>query len=72
MTYFPVADLGESIVGADLFHDSVRNEKRWDQVASITKAKTIIAKHCAICLEVIDDTNEDIIDKLLAFLLKRV
>ena len=38
MTCFPTTELGSSIVGADSFHDSVRDEKRWDQVAPITRA----------------------------------
>lgn len=35
----------ESIIGADPFHDSVRDVKRWFQIAQVTRANDIIKKH---------------------------
>ena len=38
---FPVLRFGASIIGADLFQDSVRNGKSWFQVAQVTRAPII-------------------------------
>ncbi len=35
---FPPAE-AESIIGADSFHDLVRDGKGWDQVAQVTRAR---------------------------------
>jgi len=41
MTYFPMGET-QSIVGAEMFHYSVRNGKRWVHLAHITKASASI------------------------------
>ena len=57
-TYFPITELGDSIVGADLFHDSVRDEKRWYQIAQVTMTRAIISYKTSFVKGVFAHTND--------------
>ena len=46
MTYVRDHQTATTIVGADAFHDSVRNGKRWDHIAPITGADVNVKENC--------------------------